>query len=46
MIFFETLSDLPHREAAERLDAEAATAVPFWGGLDHNPGNVMRNASG
>lgn len=34
------------REQAERLDAEAATSVPFWGGLDLNPGNVMRNASG
>jgi hypothetical protein len=34
------------REQAERLDAEAARSVPFWGGLDHNPGNVMRNASG
>jgi hypothetical protein len=34
------------RKQAERLDAEAATAVPFWGGLDHNPANVMKNASG
>jgi hypothetical protein len=34
------------RREAEKLDAEAAATVPFWGGLDHNPGNVMRNASG
>jgi hypothetical protein len=34
------------RRVAEQLDAEAARSVPFWGGLDHNPGNVMRNASG
>ncbi|MEU4362398.1 hypothetical protein [Promicromonospora sp. NPDC023987] len=34
------------RRRAEQLDAEAATSVPFWGGLDHNPGNVMKNASG
>jgi hypothetical protein len=34
------------RRMAERLDAEAATSIPFWGGLDHNPGNVMKNASG
>lgn len=34
------------RREAERLDAEAAEAVPFWGGLDRNPGNVMRRASG
>jgi len=34
------------REEAERLNAEAAAAVPFWGGLDRNPGNVMRRASG
>jgi hypothetical protein len=34
------------RAEAERLDAEAAAAVPFWGGLDRNPGNVMRRASG
>lgn len=34
------------RREAELLDAEAAEAVPFWGGLDRNPGNVMRRASG
>lgn len=34
------------RRAAERLDAEAARTIPFWGGLDHNPGNVLRNATG
>ncbi|THV28361.1 hypothetical protein [Glycomyces paridis] len=34
------------RAAAEALDAEAAREVPFWGGLDRNPGNVMRRASG
>ncbi|MDR7382280.1 hypothetical protein [Promicromonospora iranensis] len=34
------------RRVAEQLDAEAATSVPFWGGLDHNPGNVMKNAAG
>ncbi|MFD2797025.1 hypothetical protein ACFS27_25940 [Promicromonospora vindobonensis] len=34
------------RRRAEQLDAEAATSIPFWGGLDHNPGNVMKNASG
>jgi hypothetical protein len=34
------------RRQAEQLDAEAATSIPFWGGLDHNPGNVMKNASG
>ncbi len=34
------------RRQAERLDAEAARTVPFWGGLDHNPGNVLRNAAG
>ena len=34
------------RRAAERLNAAAAEAVPFWGGLDRNPGNVMRRASG
>lgn len=34
------------RRVAEQLDARAAASVPFWGGLDHNPGNVMKNASG
>ncbi|RRS01938.1 hypothetical protein [Glycomyces terrestris] len=34
------------REEAERLDAEAARSVPFWGGLDRNPGNVMRRGDG
>ncbi|WP_166352511.1 hypothetical protein [Phytoactinopolyspora limicola] len=34
------------RHEAERLDAEAATSVPFWGGLDHNPNNVMKNVHG
>ncbi|WP_344483876.1 hypothetical protein [Glycomyces endophyticus] len=34
------------RREAERLNAEAAGSVPFWGGLDRNPGNVMRRADG
>ena len=34
------------RRKAEELNAEAATSIPFWGGLDHNPGNVMRNTAG
>lgn len=34
------------RREAERLDAEAARSIPFWGGLDHNPGNVLQNAAG
>ncbi|WP_143014766.1 hypothetical protein [Glycomyces harbinensis] len=34
------------RAEAERLNAAAAAAVPFWGGLDRNPGNVMRRACG
>jgi hypothetical protein len=34
------------RAEAERLDAEASRSIPFWGGLDRNPGNVMRRADG
>jgi hypothetical protein len=34
------------RAEAERLDAEAAQRIPFWGGLDRNPGNVMRRDGG
>ncbi|MQM24439.1 hypothetical protein [Glycomyces albidus] len=34
------------RAEAERLDAEAAQRIPFWGGLDRNPGNVMRRSDG
>lgn len=34
------------RREAERLDAEAAAACSFWGGLDFNPGNVMRREDG
>ncbi|NDL59075.1 hypothetical protein [Phytoactinopolyspora mesophila] len=34
------------RRQAERLNAEAATSIPFWGGLDHNPHNVMKDLSG
>jgi hypothetical protein len=34
------------RREAERLDAEAAEAVPYWGGLDRNPGNVMATPTG
>lgn len=34
------------RVEAERLDAEAAQRIPFWGGLDRNPGNVMRRDGG
>lgn len=29
------------RSEAERLDGTAATVIPYWGGLDLNPGNVM-----
>lgn len=34
------------RNEAERRNAAAAAAAPFWGGIDRNPGNVMRRASG
>ncbi|WP_285104609.1 hypothetical protein [Promicromonospora sp. MEB111] len=34
------------RREAERLDAEAGRSIPFWGGLDHNPGNVLQNPAG
>jgi hypothetical protein len=34
------------RREAERLDAEAAETVPYWGGLDRNPGNVMAAPDG
>ncbi|QSB04783.1 hypothetical protein [Natronoglycomyces albus] len=34
------------RVEAERLDAEAASAIPYWGGLDLNRNNVMKDASG
>lgn len=34
------------RQEAERLDAEARSTVPYWGGLDRNPHNVMRRTSG
>jgi hypothetical protein len=34
------------RAEAERLNAEAAASAPFWGGIDRNPGNVMRRAGG
>ncbi|SDK64429.1 hypothetical protein SAMN05216298_0954 [Glycomyces sambucus] len=34
------------RSEAERLNAAAAQSIPFWGGLDRNPGNVMRRADG
>ncbi|GAA2285234.1 hypothetical protein GCM10009853_045130 [Glycomyces scopariae] len=34
------------RSEAERLNAEAAQSIPFWGGLDRNPGNVMRRGDG
>lgn len=40
----DPITDL--RREAERLDAEAAEVIPFWGGLDDNPGNVMKNAAG
>ncbi|HLU28910.1 MAG TPA: hypothetical protein VKZ65_10765 [Glycomyces sp.] len=34
------------RREAERLDAEATTAIPYWGGLDHNPRNIMTGVEG
>ncbi|GAB3661427.1 hypothetical protein [Glycomyces tarimensis] len=34
------------RREAERLDAEASEAIPFWGGLDDNPHNIMVAESG
>lgn len=34
------------RREAERLNAEAASAVPYWGGLDCKPGHVMATPSG
>ena len=34
------------RREAERLDAEAASSIPYWGGLDDNPHNVMTGLDG
>lgn len=34
------------RTEAERLNAEAAEAIPYWGGLDRNPSNVMATPAG
>lgn len=34
------------RNEAERLNAEAAEAIPYWGGLDRNPANVMTAQDG
>jgi hypothetical protein len=34
------------RAEAEQLNAEAAEAVPYWGGLDRNPSNVMATPAG
>lgn len=34
------------RREAERLNAEAVSTVPFWGGLDCKPGHVMATPSG
>ncbi|THV34607.1 hypothetical protein [Glycomyces buryatensis] len=34
------------RREAERLNAEAAATIPFWGALDRNPSNVMRRPTG
>ncbi|GAA2131693.1 hypothetical protein [Glycomyces algeriensis] len=34
------------RAEAGRLSAEAAEAVPYWGGLDRNPSNVMATPAG
>ncbi|MEU6859955.1 hypothetical protein AB0B28_13915 [Glycomyces sp. NPDC046736] len=34
------------RREAERANARAEVDVPFWGGLDTNPANVMRRADG
>lgn len=34
------------RAEAERLSAEAAQAIPYWGGIDRNPSNVMATPAG
>lgn len=34
------------RNEAERLNAEAAETIPYWGGLDRNPANVMTALDG
>lgn len=34
------------RSEAEWLDAQAAQTIPYWGGLDRNPANVMAAPSG
>lgn len=34
------------RAEAERFSAEAAEAIPYWGGLDRNPSNVMATPAG
>ncbi|HEX2143500.1 MAG TPA: hypothetical protein VHG10_03230 [Glycomyces sp.] len=34
------------RRAAERLNAEAAEVVPYWGSMDRNPSNVMATPEG
>jgi hypothetical protein len=34
------------RREAEGLNTKAADSVPFWGGLDLNPGNVMKDTAG
>lgn len=34
------------RRHAEELSAQAASSSPFWGGIDRNPGNVMRRPGG
>ncbi|MDA1358274.1 hypothetical protein O1R50_01465 [Glycomyces luteolus] len=34
------------RREAERLNKEAAQAIPYWGGLDRNPSNVMATPAG
>lgn len=34
------------RSEAERLNAEAAEAIPYWGGLDRNLNNVMVTPAG
>ncbi|HEY0687513.1 MAG TPA: hypothetical protein VGD71_00620 [Kribbella sp.] len=36
----------PIRFEAERLDGVAAGVVPYWGGVDLNPGNVMIDLPG
>lgn len=34
------------RREAERLNDKAASAIPYWGGIDLNPGNIMMDLYG